>query len=167
MKRSLCWLLLIVTLAILSKLLWAHFTHPAISLHQPAGVQDIRPFDGKEVTLEGYWSLGFEVSGLGPHRKRREPGDIIVWVECADYVETPEWILWLQTHTGKVRVHGVLHARSGGSYGHMGAYDAEIVEASVAFGLAQRLALLLLLTVLLIAILMSAAKSPAKKTAAS
>jgi hypothetical protein len=98
-------------------------------------------YNGKEVTVEGFYFSGFEITALSGELvpSTYEPGNVapkppLIWVE-GNMGEDVYEQLYVQTNTpsgypehyGKVKIAGIF--QYGGKYGHLDAYDYKITAS--------------------------------------
>jgi hypothetical protein len=98
-------------------------------------------YHGRQITLEGFYFQGFEVIVLserleysGYAEGHLVPGGRMLWVEGGIPLEIYNQLYQQQMmgpseRYGKVNVSGEF--RSGGQYGHLGAYDYQITPSEV------------------------------------
>jgi hypothetical protein len=83
---------------------------------------DLARWDRKQIEYEGTFQTGFEVSSLD--------GDI--WLETAPNtkISKPGTV---GTHANRVRVTGILFARPGAHYGHLGGYKFQLTASKIEY----------------------------------
>ncbi|HEV7404190.1 MAG TPA: hypothetical protein VGO11_14715 [Chthoniobacteraceae bacterium] len=95
----------------------------------PASLPPLQKHSGEIVVLIGYYDYGFEVSEMAPSEstidKISEP---TVWVKLG---KGESWKFLGFAFHGELQIEGRLNAVPGARYGHLGACDAELVEAKV------------------------------------
>lgn len=90
----------------------------------------LQSHSGQRVVLIGYFDYGFEGSALLPTKQRQEELDYsrAVWVEFADNEGMK--FLGFPFH-GSLKVDGLLEAKAGERYGHLGAFDVKLKDARI------------------------------------